>query len=649
MKKLNSLLTLLVVAVMAVFSSCDSSNKEKLNVLYVGGSANLETMGGVEVDPDTLAASVAERMASFSEFLNDHFTDVTVIDAKEYTPDMSKNFDVTVFDGRPNPIREKIMEYDENGRVTRYEPAAYLPDDFSSAALCIASASQDMGRTIGTKNDWYCLCLDNYAFGMNKDHEIFKGPFKVEMTTEMLPPPASVIETAPMQGIETPTELEMWKVVEYSYGDPEGKSKRIGMISRPGGYLDSPETEVISGGKSAKTIDAVAIGRHGNFFHWGFAADPKNLTPSAREALANAIVYAAKFNNQPIIARKKNEGIATRDHIQWKKWGVSKEAWQSSEETMMNWYLQMDSIYKLIDEKKANGEELDAALKMYAQMPAPVKPAPVAYVDYLKQREPALFAEFGEDLSKYNEYFDSNYGYFRPDGVRGYEFVIDEDVKAMGIANNDIKLLETAIAELEGENTDRAKRVLERYTLCRFATPAEWRAWFDKYKDQLFFTESGGYLWLVNSYDPDVVGNDYSILDKKIEKAAETTPARMVETTRDNPVAMAGSFDKAKNEIVLTMKIHEGFHIYATVDPSDPFVVTEISLTLPEGVKADGEMVKPQVKGTSNATSYYEGTVEFRQKVSGNIAGTAKWTVKFQCCDNQVCLTPETRMVDVTL
>lgn len=649
MKKLNSLVALLVVAVMTLFSACDSGNKEKLKVLYVGGSANLETMGGMEVDPDTLAASAAERMANFTEFLNDHFTDVTVINAKEYTPDMSKSYDVTLFDGCPNPIRGEIREFDENGRVIRFERPAYLPNDFSSAAVCIANASEDIGRSIGTKNDWYCLCLDNYAFGMNMDHPIFKGPFKVDITTEKQPTPAGVIETDPMMGLEAPAEMDMWKVVEYSYGDPEGKGKRIGMISRPGGYLDSPETEVISGGKSAKTVDAVAIGRHGNFFHWGFAADPKSLTPSAREALANAIVYAAKFNNQPIIARKKNEGIATRDHIRWSKWGVSKEAWQSNEETMMTWYLQMDSIHKVIEEKKANGEELDSTLKMYAQMPAPVKPEPVAYADYLKQREPDLFAEFGEDASKYNEYYDSNYGYFRPD-ASGYHFVIDEDVKAMGIANNDIKVLDTAIAELDGENVDRAKRVLERYTLCRFATPAEWRAWFDKYQDKLFFTESGGYLWLVNSYDPDVVGNDYSVLDKKEEKAEETAPAaQLVETTRDNPVSMAGSFDKAKKEVVLTVKIHDGFHIYATVDQADPFVVTEVSLNLPEGVKADGDMVKPQVKGTSNATTYYEGTVEFRQKVSGNLAGTAKWTIKYQCCDNQICLTPTTRTIDVTL
>lgn len=522
MKKLNSLLTLLVVAVMALVTACNSSNKEKLNVLYVGGSANLETIGGYEWDADTLAASVAERMANFSEFLNDHFTDVTVIDAKEYTADMSKQYDVTIFDGRPKPIREMVNDR-ENGI---YIPAAYLPDDFSSAALMIANASHDLGRTVGTKNDWYCLCLDNYAFNMDMDHPIFKGPFKVDITTEKQPTPAGVIETAPMMGLEAPAEMDMWKVVDYSYGDENSKGLRIGMISRPGGYLDSPETEVISGGKSAKTIDAVAIGRHGNFFHWGFAGDPKHLTPSAREALANAIVYAAKFNNQPIIARKKNDGIATRDHLNMQKWMLSKDAWKYMEETNMNYYLQIDSLHKVIDEKTAKGEELNATEKMYAQFPAPVKPQPVSYGDYLKGRAPELYAQYGEDAQKYDEYFDSNYGYFRPD-ARGYNFEIDEDVKAMGIANNDIRLLDTAIAQLEkgGDDAARAQAVLERYTLCRFATPAEWRAWFDKYQDKLFFTESGGYLWLVNSYDPDVVGNDYSVLDKKVEKAAETAPA----------------------------------------------------------------------------------------------------------------------------
>ena len=79
---------------------------------------------------------------------------------------------------------------------------------------------------------------------------------------------------------------------------------RVGMVSRPGGFEDSPEAEIISGGVSAKTWDAVAIGRHGNFLHWGFAALSDDMTDEARDVFANAVVYIAGFAGQTPVARR---------------------------------------------------------------------------------------------------------------------------------------------------------------------------------------------------------------------------------------------------------------------------------------------------------------------------------------------------------
>lgn len=136
-----------------------------------------------------------------------------------------------------------------------------------------------------------------------------------------------------------------------------------------------------------------------------------------------------------------------------------------------------------------------------------------------------------------------------------------------------------------------------------------------------------------------------------IEKAEEPVPDQTVlaETTPRSPVAVAGVFDKETDEVVLKVAIHDGFHIYAIVDQTDPFITTTVSLELPEGVKADGNLIRPQMKGTANNTAYYVGNVEFRQKVTGDIGGVATWTIRFQCCDNSVCLTPETRTVKVVL
>lgn len=261
MKKILFLIT-------AIILSIGIQAKEKVSVLYVGGSPDINSYGVGTTDSVALARSVKMRTEDFARFLKRHFTKVTAVDGKDYTPAMSDGYDVTIFDGCPTPIRPKIEEYDENGRIIKYARPAYLPDDFDRAVVCIAEASEDMGRSIGTKNDWFCLCLNNYALGWDKQHPIFKGPFKVDIVSEMRPTPEHAKEYCPIYGYTLPEQTEMWLV--HKPATPEN-GMRIGMVSRPGGYLDSPDTEIISGGECAKSIDAVAIGRHGNFFHWGFS------------------------------------------------------------------------------------------------------------------------------------------------------------------------------------------------------------------------------------------------------------------------------------------------------------------------------------------------------------------------------------------
>ena len=90
--------------------------------------------------------------------------------------------------------------------------------------------------------------------------------------------------------------------------------------------------------------------------------------------------------------------------------------------------------------------------------------------------------------------------YSEPNGI--YDLKVDEDVKSIGMANTDISVLDKAIIMLENNtDTDKAYRILMRYTLEDFRTAKEWRTWFDTYRDALFFTEVGGYIWMIN--DPD--------------------------------------------------------------------------------------------------------------------------------------------------
>lgn len=639
------LLSLLCAAFVLTASA---QGKQKLSVLYLGGTGNMEIAGGMRYDTLAYKKSIKQRTASFTKFLKSRFTKVKVMDAKDYTPEMSRQWDVTIFDGRPEPIRPRIMEQDAHGNTTRYALARYLPDDFDCAALCIASQSEEMGRALGSKNDWMCLCLAGEAYGWKKDHPIFQGPWKVNIKSYMAPTPSGAFEYCPMYGYTLPAKQEMWRVQVKDYQNTQ--DYRVGMVSRPNGYLDSPETEIISGGVSAKSYDAVAIGRHANFFHWGFSSDPDNLTPAGRAALANAIVYAAKFKGQHIIARKLNESIATRLNAMSQKYLATEECWKEVVRGNIEFYHLNDSIKQSGLAKKARGEKLTPMEEQIMSYDIPPYKAPT-YAEYLKDRYPTLYHIFGDDAKMYADYFTKNAPYMRPD-AHGYDLDIDEDVRTLAIPNNDMKLLDRCITMLEkNEQPELATRVLHRYTLCRFATANEWRQWYEANKAKLFFTESGGWLWLVNTQDPTVVGNDYSVLDTEKMNIAPT--AKPGETTPDNPVALAAEMQKASDGgrmLVVTMNVHRGWHTYGNVDKNDPFIATEITTSLPDGLFAEGAWVAPMAKPEKGSTTtLYEGTCVFRQRISGTGKGQATITVSYQCCDNQKCMQPAQKTLTVSV
>lgn len=281
------------------------------------------------------------------------------------------------------------------------------------------------------------------------------------------------------------------------------------------------------------------------------------------------------------------------------------------------------------------------------QMPPVVKKS---FGQYLKERNPKLYEVFGTDEAAYADYYEKNAPYMRPD-LRGYELVIDPEVQALGIPNNDIRLLDKAIELMEQGNPD-GKTILERYTLKRFATPAEWRNWLNIHHPRMFFTEAGGYLWLVNEKD----ANDYSVLAAEAVSAQAVAPVPVnndnLTTDKDNPVVLTARIDTradGKKEYVLTMKIHPGYHTYARLDPADPYILTTIEMEYPAGVEADGDMIMPPFQPTSNATSYYVDTVEFRQPLKGNGKGEIGAKIRYQACDHSECKLPVTTTVKVTL
>lgn len=639
MKKVKFILVLFLIA---LYTNVGAQKKTDLRILFVGGSSDFFTMGGVKVDSIEQKKSAEIRTASFGKLLKQYFKNVTLINAAEYTPTLSDSYDVTVFDGKPTPWRNKRYIYDEKGNIKDVIPPAYLPMDYSSPTLCIAEYSNELGLSLGIKNDWYCLCLDAEAHTWVKDHPIFQGPYKVTLKTTLKPTPDGAKEYARMYGEKLADSISMWSVQNKGYSTV--KTYRPGMVSRPEGYCDSPDAEIISGGVSIKSIDAIAMGRHANFFHWGFSAAPYDMTEEGKIVFINAVIYISKFKEQPV-ARKMNDRISTRHYVDAMKYLVTREAWEANNKANREFNKNVFETQKRAKEKLAKNEKLDEMENVYLNFK--LEPEPT-FSEYVKSRVPQLYHVFGDDSEEYTRYYDRNKPYFYGGGDMDYGIDIDEDVRTLGIANNDKRMLDKAITMLEnGEDTLLAERVLRRYTLCRFDQPSDWRKWYETYKDKMFFSESGGWLWLINTQDKSVPGTDYSIISKNEEIV--NLPELTSMTDNKNPVmasALINKLEEDSYEVVIRMKIHQGYHTYAQVSEQEPFIPTVVNIEIPSDYKKEGELKTPVFKKSGSAgTTIFEGDGIFRQKIRGKGNGEVKCTISYQCCDNTICFPPVEKII----
>lgn len=605
-KYLFPILSLILVAACSQAGHLNSEGKADLKVLYVGGQPDVDPYS-VKLSPEEKEASVRKRMASFETFLKEKFTVVETVRDSAYRPDLSAGFDVTVFDGVPPELEPARRGYDWKGRPD-YVSAKRLPDDFDRAALMIGSVSEAVTRAIGCKNDWYCLCLDAQAHHWVEDHPVFRGPFPVSLTTELCPTPEDARHYTYFYDAPLPDSTLMWRVQLKGYQEERGVP--VGMVARPWGYAEAHDSEYISSGVCAKTIDAVALGRHGNFFHWGFAAAPDNLTEEGKQVLANAIVYISGFNGKGMLVRKYNERTATRAYLNELKYLATMEPY----EERVRW-------------AKEGGYP------------------PMTLEEYLERYEKEAFDSLGTDLEKYPVYYDENRPYFYG-GEGTYVMTIDEDCKAWGIDNHDVALLEKAVSCLEkGVETERAQRVLRRYTLCSFDSPKAWRSWLRKYGKKLFFTESGGWVFMIDG-PSDLPGNDPAVR-KEAEAAAERAEAErqaaMGVPTHAEPVCVAAKWNPEKSAIEISFALYKGFHLYRAVSPKDPYIPLSVETSAPQGFKI-GAWTAPEPRpfGTEG-TLVYDDSFSLSIPVEGRLNGPVKCVVGWQSCDDKSCTPPQTK------
>ncbi|MGB0331067.1 MAG: protein-disulfide reductase DsbD domain-containing protein [Planctomycetota bacterium] len=392
-------------------------------------------------------------------------------------------------------------------------------------------------------------------------------------TLESLPTPENY--RSYMAGADLGETMPMWRVQTQGYRSHPGQL--IGLVARSAGFLDSPDAEWIAGGVNSKGPDAVALGRHGNVFHWGFAASPTYMTDEAKAVFVNAIHYVAEFEDEPPIVRKRARTIVRSD--------IDETLW-----------------------------------RLERSLPSMVKRMVPA--DVLEQA--------GDDVEAIRAYFEGVRPYVR--SVGSYQLEVDEDAQRLGAANNSLELLERAIEALGSDEDEVALRVLVRYTGRGFETAEAWGRWLAENRDQMFFSEAGGYRWYVNR-------RSAAVDESTAPKASAQAPLQVALTAQprgDGCVA-----------IKLHVDIYEGWHTYASVPEGSAYVPLSHRLDLPEGWVVSSPWSIPEAVESDDGTSWYTGSLVIQCEVKGEGKAAIGCRVRGQVCDHESCMPPMNRRYEV--
>ena len=472
------------------------------------------------------------------------------------------------------------------------------------------------------------MCLQGSAHGLAPQNTIFKSPFPVDIQYKTVPTPKAYQAIAAPNSL--PATLQTWRVQYKDFSDKDS-GLSPGVVSTGKGFADSPDAEVISGGINEKGIDSVAIGRQGPFLFWGFESGPKNMTPSGQSAFLNAIVYISKFDHAPILVRKVAE---SRD------WAIAYANLAQNMKLLYDEEVEGNAAFakRIADLKeKAKTQKLTAdEQSMVGIKLQPLQPYDQFSSTTLKELFPEqVLNACGMTPSAIKAYYEDNYKYLMP---KGRAMLVDEDAKALGIGNNDVKLLDKCVELLSnGEDADRAMRLLHRYTNENFATPGEWKAWLDTNRSNLFFSDVGGFKFFSN---------------KPAVKVAVTSE---VPTPSMPAVWTAEATPGSQGEIDLTVHVAQldGWHIYLAAPSDSGLATTKIEAKLPEGASFVGDWDMPPAKPFNTGTMIVEGGGTFTRKfkLPENASGpiSIPVTVSWQTCDVERCMPPTSKTIVVTV
>jgi hypothetical protein len=412
-------------------------------------------------------------------------------------------------------------------------------------------------------------------------HSIFHGPLPVDMTIDTTPTPPGYFQWAFLKTCpKTLPTVAILKKEGYP-PSPEELEKNPpklddlseeGIVTSDEGFLDSPDTEWIAGGIHMKGLDYFSIGRQGHILQWGFYGSPDEMTEAGRSIFLNAVDYISTFKGAPVVALREQE---PRDDL-----------------ALSLGFL--DTAYKgRVDDVLAR--EFGKDIPAEARQPRDARRA------WFLSIRPYLYHE--------------------GDAWTG-RFVIDQDARALGVPNYDLKLLDACVSDLErGVDVERANRLLMRYTEEHFTTPAEWRSWLDKNRTRLFFSDTYGYKFRVAS---------------PIGAAASASAPRAGDVARAVTFSLMAWGDKGVVSGQLTVKIAPEFHIYAPNTPQRGMTVFSVGLPKDSPFTFESQPVAPTPAGGDIRGHF---TIPLKLKGAGD---RLTLLVDYQACTEQFCLQPVT-------
>jgi hypothetical protein len=380
------------------------------------------------------------RETTFGVFLQRYFAKVETISLEQLTDKIAAPFDVVIADWE--------RRYAHGGYQDNKKPKLRLAPEFSKPLIMVGMVAGEIQRhtKIGYGLGWGAATeLQNEAHAVRKDHAIFQGPLEVKLDFAPVATPQAYKEHVDGKGLGN--ELQTWRV-------QSGKvSKEIdfGFVAAPWGFEDSPDAEIVAFGTGCSNPRAVSLARHGNFLLWGYAGDPAQMTEAARRVFVNAICWMKKFDGKKPLVKPEAEPREMAFHL----------------------------IERLRD---ADGDEAMA---------------------YAKRRFPDDVREKTKtDPDKLEAYYTEGYERICPAGGESRGFRVDPDLDELGkVSNRKFEFWDAVLARLAKDPQDKlALKVAYRYLPDRQRDAAELKAWVEENRKLAFFTDVGGFRWMIDEH-----------------------------------------------------------------------------------------------------------------------------------------------------